>query len=82
MLNLFKKKKKEQGIQPSIVDINNNPLKVGDTVLSYRYDLGKCLLISEDNTYYYQSMENGKKVSWLKMVDAVTAFQKVEKVQG
>lgn len=81
MFGWFKRKNKSTGNKPHIVDINNNPLKVGDTVVSHRYDLGKCMLITEGDSYYYQSVESGKKVSWLKMIDAVTAFQKVEKVQ-
>lgn len=74
------KRKKEKIVQPQIVDINNTPLNVGDLVFSMRYNLGKCRLVEEDKNYYYESIENGKRVSWLKMVDAVTAFQKVEKI--
>lgn len=80
MFGWFKRKNKESVNKPLIVDINNNPLTVGDVVLAMRYDLGKCKLIAEENSYFYQSIENGKKVSWLKMIDAATAFQKVEKI--
>ena len=80
MFGWFKRKNKESISQPKIVDINNNPLQVGDFVIAQRYDLGKCQLVKEEDAYYYKSLESGKKVSWLKMIDAITAFQKVEKV--
>ena len=52
----------------------------GDEVESLRYDLGKCVLIKEEETFYYESLETGEKISWIKMIDAATEFQKVRKL--
>lgn len=82
MFGWFKRKNKENINKPQIVDINNNPLTDGDIVMAMRYNLGKCQLITEEDSYFYKSVESGKKVSWLKMIDASTAFQKVEKIGG
>ena len=82
MFNWFKKKKQANGKKLQIVDIHNQPLQEGDKVVSLRYDLGVCKLISDGNSFFYESIENGKKVSWLKMIDAVTAYQKVEKISS
>lgn len=79
MFGLFKKKGKKEN-QPQIVDLHNNPLQVGDLVMSLRYELGKCKVVKDGDMLFYESLENGKRVSWVKMIDAVTAFQKVEKI--
>ena len=80
MFNLFKKKKTKTDKLPPLVDLDDNPLQVGDQVISHRYDLGVCRIIKTDNGIEYESVESGKKVSWLKMVDAATEKQKVNKV--
>lgn len=77
MLGIFRTKNSKD--TPKLVDINNNELQIGDTVISHRYDLGECVIIDEGGEYYYQSVETGKKMNWLRMIDAVTERQKVEK---
>ena len=79
MVNLFKKKAKTEKIPP-LVDLDDNPLQVGDQVISHRYDLGLCRIIKTENGIEYESIESGEKVSWLRMVDAATERQKVNKV--
>lgn len=73
MFGLFKKKKKEIALS----DLEGNRLKDGDIVLSLRYDLGECRLVKTDSGYEYQSLSTDEKVSWLRMIDAVTERQKV-----
>ncbi|MEM6840823.1 MAG: hypothetical protein AAF944_26165 [Bacteroidota bacterium] len=75
----FFKKKKETHI-PILADLNNEPLQEGDIVESLRYDLGKCRVIATEKGLAYESMENGKEVSWHLMVDASTDLQKVRKI--
>ena len=67
--------------RPQLTDMDNNPLGDGDIVLSQRYELGKCRLILTDDDFIYESLENGKKVSWIKMIDATTERQKVKRIQ-
>lgn len=75
MFKLFKKKKKIQ-----LKDLNGNPLSAGDKVESLRYELGICTLIESENGFEYQSESTGQKVSYAKMIDAATTFQKVKKL--
>ena len=64
-----------------MVDLYQNPLKQGDLVQSFRYDLGKCLIIvGDDGELEYESVATGKRVSWVRMIDASTNFQKVKKI--
>ena len=42
------------------VDLDGNPLAEGDTVLSLRYDLGKCIIKAVDNGFEYESIESKK----------------------
>ena len=79
MINFFKKKPKEKPA-PQLLDIYGIPILEGDEVVSHRYELGKCKVVLEDLHFYYVSMNNEKKVSYTKMVDAITGHQKVEKV--
>lgn len=79
MFGLFKKKKQEPGL-PVLKDLENTPLTEGDFVEALRYDLGKCKLLVIDNSYVYESVATGEKVSWLKMIDASTENQKVKKI--
>jgi hypothetical protein len=69
-----------RGKSPKLADMDGSPLKEGDIVDCFRYDLGRCRLIRDDTGYIYESLESGKKVSWAKMVDARTKMQKVRKV--
>ena len=78
MFGLFKKQEKQK--QPNLSDLDDKPLQPGDLVMSLRYDLGKCKIVEEDGAYFYQSLESGEKVSWLKMIDAATENQKVRKL--
>lgn len=74
--NLFKKKKKKKQLQ----DLFGNLLYPGDKVESLRYDLGECILIDGENGFEYESLKNGEKVSYAKMIDAATSYQKVRKL--
>ncbi len=65
---------------PELVDLNNVIIQEGDLVTTLRYDLGICEVIILDGKYTYQSKDSGKQVSWLKMIDASTDRQKVEKI--
>lgn len=81
MFNIFKSKKKSNTL-PSLSDIDGNELNEGDEVEALRYDLGKCKVILIDKSYYYESLDSGKQVLWLKMIDASTERQKVKKIQS
>jgi hypothetical protein len=65
---------------PQMVDLNGEPLAEGDLVRSLRYDLGECQLLKVGGVWHYQSSDSGQQVSWAKMIDAATGFQKVVKV--
>jgi hypothetical protein len=78
MFNFFKRNKKEK--LPQLTDFYDYPLKAGDIVEALRYDLGKCRLILIEKTYYYESLDSGEQVSWLKMIDASNDRQKVKKL--
>jgi len=79
MMKFFKGKNTKSGL--SFVDIDGLPMKVGDIVMSGRYNLGECKIIKEGNGYAYQSLESGETVSWTKMIDASTKNQKVKKLE-
>lgn len=79
MIKFFKKKPKEK-LPPQLLDIEGNLIVEGDCVLSFRYELGECDVVLEGLQYFYVSKENGQKVSYVKMVDAITGQQKVKKV--
>ena len=82
MFNLFKKDKhnKNKSKLPSLMDLNNQPIQEGDIVESLRYDLGRCKIKRVGNSYEYESLKTGEKVSWVKMIDATTENQKVKKI--
>ena len=79
MLKLFKKKPQEKQ-PPHLLDMEGHPINEGDQVLSHRYELGTCDVILEGLQFFYISRETGKKVSYVKMVDAITGNQKVNKI--
>jgi len=81
MFGLFKKKKKSNFETP-MVDVKQNPLKDGDMVMSMRYEMGLCKVISTDLGLVYESVETGRQENWLRMIDASTTFQKVEKIES
>lgn len=74
-LNIFKRKKKKQ-----LQDLNGAPLLPGDKVECLRYEMGESILLEGDNGFEYKSVKTGQKVSYAKMIDAATSFQKVRKL--
>lgn len=79
MFGLFKKNKVKSSRLP-FVDLEGNELKSGDKVISFRYDMGECIIGEDENGYYYESIEIKKRVPWGLMVDAATERQKVRKI--
>ncbi len=83
MFNFFRKKngtpKPPPG--PQMVDIDGIPIGLGDFVQSLRYEMGVCKIIDGEHGFDYESIESGQRVSFLKMVDAATSYQKVRKVE-
>jgi len=77
-MGLFRKKKKKQ----ELLDYDGRPLKVGDKVMSLRYDLGKCLIVEGEQGIEYESLESGKRVRYAWMIDAHTEHQKVRKLDN
>ena len=73
MFGLFSKKKKSI----SLFDLDGNALKDGDIVQSLRYDLGDCVLEAKEDSFEYVAVNSGKRVSWVRMIDASTERQKV-----
>jgi hypothetical protein len=80
LFNLFKKKKAGKNNFPPLADLDDNPLQEGDHVISLRYDLGECRIVKTESGIEYESIETGERVSWLRMIDAATEKQKVNKV--
>ncbi|GAB4250108.1 MAG: hypothetical protein Tsb0034_29370 [Ekhidna sp.] len=78
MINFFKKKP-QQKQPPALLDIEGVPILEGDEVTAHRYELGKCRVTLEGLQYFYVSEHSGKKVSYVKMIDAITGNQKVTK---
>lgn len=64
-----------------MMDIDGQPLKVGDLVMSLRYELGTCRLVEGEQGYAYESVQSGQQVSYLRMIDAATTYQKVRKIE-
>jgi len=81
MFRLFKKNINKKKSTLAFVDLDGNELKEGDIVISYRYELGKCIIKSGENGFEYESIETKKSVNWILMVDAATERQKVKKVE-
>ncbi len=78
MFGFFKKKPKEKS-PPQLLDLNGNPIEEGDVVIAHRYELNKSKVTLEGLQYFYVSEKDGKKVSYVKMIDAITGNQKVTK---
>jgi hypothetical protein len=76
MFGLFKKKPKEKQ-PPKLLDLNGNPIVEGSIVTSLRYDLGDCRVELVELEYFYVSIDKGERVSYVRMVDAITENQKV-----
>ncbi len=81
MFGLFRSKKEKQK-EIQLTDLVNNPLKEGEVVQAMRYELGKSVLKKDNEGYYYESLDTGKKVHFSLMIDAVTGRQKVEKIEN
>ena len=79
MFNLFNRRNGQNKL-PQISDLDDNPLTEGDLVDCLRYDMGKCKLILEGTEWFYESVETGERVSYVKMIDAITTKQKVRKI--
>ena len=76
MFGLFKKKPKEKQ-PPKLLDLNGSPVVEGSIVKSLRYELGECVVELEGFEYFYVSRNDGQRISYTKMVDAITENQKV-----
>jgi len=74
--SLFKKKKRNKQLQ----DLSGAPLFTGDKVDCLRYEMGESVLLEGENGFEYESIKTGQKVSYAKMIDAATSFQKVRKL--
>ena len=72
MFGLFNRKKRQE-----LLDLDGNPLHEGDVVDNFRYDMGECRLVNTGDGLAYESLADGRRVSWLRMIDAATERQKV-----
>ena len=81
MFQLFKNKF-SKGKRIEMKDLDGNDLRNGDMVNALRYDLGVCKVSKDQQGYVYDSIETKKQVSWVKMVDATTKFQKVRRISS
>ena len=79
MLGFFRKKPKKKE-PPQLLDLDGNLILEGDKVNAYRYELGQCKVELEDLQFFYVSEHQKKKVSYVKMIDAITGNQKVRKI--
>lgn len=79
MINLFRKKPKKK-LPPELLDMEGNLILEGDEVTAHRYELGKCKVVLEGLQFFYVSQHSEKKVSYVKMIDAITGNQKVSKM--
>ncbi len=80
MAGLFSRKSGRSKMQ--FTDLDGQALKEGDTVMSLRYDLGECRIINTDTGMEYESISTGEKVSYARMIDAATGYQKVRKLES
>ncbi len=76
VLKLFKRKSKKKQLQ----DLDGLALFPGDKVNCLRYEMGESILIDGENGFEYESIATKQKVSYTKMIDAATTFQKVRKL--
>lgn len=82
MLKFFKKKGPKEKLPPQLRDLNETPLEEGDIVEALRYDLGKSKLLLVENSWVYESLDSGKQVSFVRMIDAISECQKVKKIEA
>lgn len=78
MAGLFNRKSRKTKLQ--FVDLDGQSLKEGDTVMSLRYDLGECRIVQTGQGMAYESLASGQQISYAKMIDAATGYQKVRKL--
>jgi len=81
MFQLFKKRNHGGRSRLEMKDLDGNDLTKGDMVNALRYELGVCRILEDEKGFLYESLETNKQVSWIKMVDATTKFQKVRKIE-
>ncbi len=79
---LFRKNRFPSGKSVSFCDFDGNEIKEGDIVLSPRYDLGECRIMKVQQGIVYKSLADSRTVSWTKMIDAGTGYQKVRKLES
>ena len=80
MFDFLKRKKRKTDGPPPLADLKQVSLAEGDMVESLRYDLGICRVLMTEKGLTYQSLADGRQVSWHLMVDAATDLQKVKKI--
>ena len=80
MVAFFRKKSGSSKLK--FVDFDGQPLKEGDIVMSMRYDLGKCRIINTEQGMAYEPLSGGQQVSYIKMIDASTGYQKVKRLES
>ena len=76
MAGLFKRKAGKNKLE--FADLEGQPMKEGDTVMSLRYDLGECRIIKTEEGMVYESLGTGERVNYARMIDAATGYQKVK----
>ncbi|HBH25725.1 MAG TPA: hypothetical protein DDY13_20205 [Cytophagales bacterium] len=83
MFGFFKRNKsKSRGGGLQLKDLHHQVIQEGDLVQAYRYNLGRCIVIRENEGIAYKSLEIDKVVSWPYMIDASTELQKVERLEN
>jgi hypothetical protein len=79
-MGIFKRKKGKSKIQFN--DLEGQALKAGDHVMSHRYDMGECRIVETETGLAYESLATGQQVSYVKMIDAATGYQKVKRLES
>ena len=79
-MGIFKRKKGKSKIQFN--DLEGQALKAGDHVMSHRYDMGECRIVETETGLTYESLATGQQVSYVKMIDAATGYQKVKRLES
>ncbi len=79
-MELFSRKKGKS--KTPFADLEGQPLKAGDHVMSLRYDMGECRIVETDTGMAYESLATGHQVSYVKMIDAATGYQKVKRLES
>jgi hypothetical protein len=50
--------------------------------MSHRYDMGECRIVETGTGLAYESLGTGQQVSYVKMIDAATGYQKVKRLES